>query len=366
MYLKKPQNSHCINIKLPDCNQRIIIGSKLQNWFLKEISYRNYSNCILFIDKNFANLYKDWFIKLKCALSPSGIIFIEPNEKSKSLKFLNSALEKCFKVGINRKSCIVAIGGGIVGDTAGFFASVYMRGVDFIFIPTTLMAQADTIINKVAISYKLLKNIIGSFYSPVLTVCDVDFLQTLPKKEISLGLSEVVKHSIIDSSSFFQYLKINLRPKLFHWKKYPWKEIVYKSLLIKSKLVVKDPFDKKGYHKGLSYGHTFANIFEGLSKFKFRHGEAVALGMHVSALISFKLGILSAKEFEQQKKILKIIQLPFCLPSKIENDIVINLLRKDKICTDNNVTIVGLVNIGKFKVCKNIDLKIIESVLNSI
>jgi len=201
-----------------------------------------------------------------------------------------------------RGSGIVAIGGGIVGDTAGFFASVYMRGVDFIFIPTTLMAQADTIINKVAISYKLLKNIIGSFYSPVLTVCDVDFLQTLPKKEISLGLSEVVKHSIIDSSSFFQYLKINLRPKLFHWKKYPWKEIVYKSLLIKSKLVVKDPFDKKGYHKGLSYGHTFANIFEGLSKFKFRHGEAVALGMHVSALISFKLGILSAKEFEQQKE----------------------------------------------------------------
>lgn len=219
MFSKKPKNSFCINVKLPDQTQEIIIGSDLCEWVLKEISSRNYSRLIVFIDNNLANLYKDWFSRFKNILAPNDVIFIEASEKSKSLEFLNSALEKCFSASINRKSCIIAIGGGIVGDIAGFFASVYMRGIDFIFIPTTLMAQADTIIYKVAISYKMLKNIVGSFCSPVLTICDVDFLQTLPKREISLGLSEIIKHALIKSPSFMKYLENSLHADLSRWEK---------------------------------------------------------------------------------------------------------------------------------------------------
>ena len=367
MFLKKPQNSHYIKVRLPNQTQEIIIGSGLQDWSLKEISSRDYLHYIIFIDKNFANIYKEWFSKMKCVLRPTNVIFIESNEKSKSLKFLNSVLEKCFQTGLNRKSCIIAIGGGIVGDIAGFFASIYMRGIDFIFIPTTLMAQADTIIYKVAISHKLLKNIVGSFYSPVLTICNTDFLQTLPQREISLGLSEVIKHGLIDSLSFLRYLENNLYPELQNWKKYPWKEIVYKSLLIKSKFVVKDPFDKKGYHKGLSYGHTFANAFEELSKFNFRHGEAVSLGMYTSSLISLKLELLLKEEFARHKELLKRVQLPLSLPIKIKKEAIINLLRKDKICPDcNSLTIVILPKIGHFKVCKKIDPELIMTALNSI
>ncbi|MEK7635741.1 MAG: hypothetical protein AAB405_01465 [Patescibacteria group bacterium] len=266
MFLKKPKDSRYIDVKLPDQKQEIIIGSDLKEWILKEVSSREYFNIIIFIDKNFASIHRDWLLRIKNVLSPNDIIFIEASEKSKSLEFLNSVLERCFKFGVNRRSCIIAIGGGIVGDIVGFFASVYMRGIDFIFIPTTLMAQADTIIYKVAISYKLLKNLVGSFYSPVLTICDIDFLQTLPKSEIALGLSEVIKHALIDSPLFLRYLKKNLHPELTDWKEYPWKEIIYKSLIVKSKLVTKDPFDKNEFHKGLSYGHTFANAFESLSK----------------------------------------------------------------------------------------------------
>lgn len=365
MYLKKHQNIRHLSIKLPDHKQEIIIGTDLQKWSLNEISARNYSSFIIFVDKNFAHIYKNWFLVIKNTLLPKDIIFIEANEESKSLEFLNATLEKCFKAGLNRRSCIIAIGGGIVGDIAGFFASVYMRGIDFIFIPTTLMAQADTIINKVAISYKLLKNILGSFYSPVLTICDVNFLKTLPEKEITLGLSEIIKHAVIDSAKFFNYLKNNLQPGLRVWKSYPWIEIIYQSLKIKGKLVEKDPFDERKFHKGLSYGHTFANAFEGLSGFKFRHGEAVALGMHLSALISLKSKILSNYEFEQQKKLLEIAKLFLSLPPKLNIQNFINLLRKDKLSTDGNINIVTLEKIGKFTILKNIDPKIIELALTS-
>ena len=366
MFLKKPKNSFYLNVKLPDQTQEIVIGSNLKNWIVEEISSRDYSRLIIFVDKNFANFYKDWISEIKNSLSPSDIIIIEANEKSKSLEFLNSALEKCFQAGINRKSCIVAIGGGIVGDIAGFFASVYMRGIDFIFVPTTLMAQADTIIYKVAISYKLLKNVVGSFCSPVLTVCDTDFLQTLSKEEISLGLCEVIKHALIDSPHFLKYLENNLHSELIGWQKYQWSNIIYKSLMIKSKLVEKDPFDKNGFHKGLSYGHTFANAFEGLSQFKLRHGESVSLGMHASALVSRELGVISVENFERQKKLLQKVGLPIKLQKTINKKAISDLMQKDKICIDCGLTIVMLERIGKFKVSKNIAPKIIESVLSSL
>lgn len=366
MFSKKPKNSFYIDVNLPKLRQEIVIGSNLQEWILEEISLRNYSRLIIFVDNNFANLYAEWFSQIKKTLAPKEIIIIEASEKSKSSEFLNCALEKCFDAGINRKSCIIAIGGGIVGDIAGFFASVYMRGVDFIFVPTTLMAQADTIINKVAISYKMLKNIIGSFYSPVLTVCNTNFLRTLSKNEISLGLSEIIKHAFIKSPAFVKYLGENLHTNLSGWEKYPWEKIIYRSLLIKSKIVEKDPLDNNEIHKGLSYGHTFANALEGLSDFKFRHGEAVSLGMHASALVSRRLGILSIKEFEKQKELLQRVGLPVQFPGVLKKEKVIDFMSKDKICVDCGLSIVILEKIGKFKICKNIDSEIIKSALSVI
>lgn len=366
MYSKKPKNSLYIKVRLPNQIQEIVVGSNLTKWILKEISLRNYSSHIIFIDKNFSDIHKKWLSQIKDILLPIDIIFIESNEKNKSLDFLNFALNKCFKTGMNRKSCIIAIGGGIVGDISGFFASVYMRGVDFIFIPTTLMAQADTIINKVAISHRVSKNIIGSFYSPVMTICDTTFLKTLSKYEISLGLSEVIKHAFIKSSIFVKYLENILRTNLFGWKKYPWKKIIYESIYIKSKIVEKDPFDKYGIHKGLSYGHTFSNAFESLSNFKFRHGESVSLGMYVSALISNELGILSKNDFDRQKELLQKIGLPIKLNSCFRNDSIIDFMLKDKIYTGHGLTIVILNKVGKYIVYKDTPKELILSALSAI
>jgi 3-dehydroquinate synthase len=366
MYLQKPKNSSYIKIKLPTQNQEIIIGSALKRWTVEELSIRGYSNFVVFVDKSIVKLYPSFLKQIKNKLSPKDFIVIDAHENSKSLGYLNSVLKKCFEMKLNRKSCMIAIGGGIVGDIVGFLSSLYMRGVDFVFMPTTLMAQGDTIINKVGISYKLLKNIIGSFYSPILTICDTDFLYTLSKKEISLGLSEIIKHALIDSVDFLNYLKKHIQPGLKNWKTYNWKEIIYKSLKIKSKFVCKDPLDEKEYCKGLSFGHTFANAIEGLSKFKVRHGDAVALGIYMSALVGKKLELLSQKEVQQQKELLERVRLSLSLPGKINKRIFIELLRRDKISSDGTITIVALRKIGKFKLFKNINPKIIISVLKSI
>jgi len=276
MFLKNHKTSKHLEISLPNGKQEIIVGNNMSSWIIERLSSGNYSGFVIFCDHNVANLYKDFLEEIKNKLKPAEIILVEPTEANKSIEFLNLCLEKCVKANLNRNGCLIAIGGGIVGDVAGFLASVYMRGIDMIFVPTTLMAQGDTIINKVAISYKLLKNIIGSFYSPRLTVCDTNFLRSLPEKEISLGLSEIIKHALIASPKFTKNLSKMLLPSIFGWENYNWNYIIYESLRIKSKLVEKDPYDKLGAHKGLSYGHTFANGIEGLSDFHFRHREAVA------------------------------------------------------------------------------------------
>lgn len=227
------------------------------------------------------------------------------------------------------------------------------------------MAQGDTIINKVAISYKLLKNVIGSFYSPRITVCDIDFLQSLPEKEISLGLSEIIKHALISSQTFTKNLSDILSSSISGWKTCDWNYIVYESLKIKSKMVEKDPYDKLGVHKGLSYGHTFANAFEGLSDFNFRHGDAVGLGMRISGEVSQSLEFLRKEDLELQNSLINSAGLPLKLHHSVNLDQIIGYLKRDKISTNEQINLVVLEKIGKHKVAKNVDEKLIRKTLES-
>lgn len=363
MFLKSPKNKKCVSVLLPSKRQKIFVGKDLSDWIIEELLARKYSDFIIFCDTNFAKIYKDLLLEFKKKLKPVNVILVEPNENSKSLNFLNYSLEHCVEANFNRKGCVVALGGGIVGDIAGFLASVYMRGIDMVFIPTTLMAQGDTIINKVAISHKLLKNVIGSFYSPNITICDTNFLQSLPDKEISLGLSEIIKHALICSKSFTDYLLKTLLPIMADRKAYDLDGIIYKSLKIKGMLVEKDPYDKLGIHKGLSYGHTFANVIEGLSQFNLRHGEAVALGMRISAYISHEMGILSKTDFETQETLLNIAKLPSKFLYYTNPDHIINYLKKDKISTNNEINFVILEQIGKHRVIMDVNEELIRAAL---
>lgn len=210
MFLKNHKTIKHLKISLPNKEQDIFVGTDFSSWMIEKIASSNYSSFVVFCDHNVANLYSDFLLEIKNKLKPLEIIIVKPTEANKSIEFLNECLEKCTTEKLDRKGCLIAIGGGIVGDVAGFLASIYMRGIDMVFIPTTLMAQGDTIINKVAIGYKLLKNVIGSFYSPRFTFCDTGFLKSLPEKEISLGLSEIIKHGLIASPKFVGRLSTKL------------------------------------------------------------------------------------------------------------------------------------------------------------
>ncbi len=226
------------------------------------------------------------------------------------------------------------------------------------------MAQGDTIINKVAISYKLLKNIIGSFYSPRFTFCDTNFLQSLPEKEVSLGLSEIIKHALIYSPKLTKTLSTTLSSVPHGQENCNWDHVIYESLRIKSEIVAKDPFDKLGAHKGLSYGHTFANAFEGLSDFNFRHGEAVALGMCISGEISNKLGILNRDDLELQNSLIASANLPLKFPHVTSIDQIINLLKRDKISVNGGINLVILKRIGKYEIINDVDEAIVRTTLS--
>ena len=363
MFLKNLQNNKCIFVSLPNKKQKIFVGKDLSNWAIEELLKKKYAGFIIFCDVNFVKIYSNLFFKLKNKLKPADLILVEATEKSKSIDFLNFCLERCIKTGLNRKGCLVALGGGIVGDIVGFLASVYMRGVDMVFIPTTLMAQGDTIINKVAISYRLLKNIIGSFYSPSIIVCDTNFLQSLPNREISLGLSEIIKHALICSKPFTNYLLKVLPMAIINWKTYNWDKIIYESLKIKGEIVEKDPYDKRGIQKKLSYGHTFANALEGLSQFGLRHGEAVAFGMCIAGYISHKMGILNKADFKIQEELLNVAKLPSKFLYPINIDYLISSLRRDKISTNGKINLVFLEKIGKCRVIKNVNEEFIREAL---
>lgn len=363
MFLKNYNTIKYLRISLPDKEQDIFIGANFSSWMIEKIASSSYSSFVVFCDHNIADIYKDFLSEIKTKLKPSEIILVRPTEANKSIEFLNVCLEKCITARLDRKGCLIAIGGGIVGDVAGFLASVYMRGVDMVFIPTTLMAQGDTIINKVAISYKLLKNVIGSFYSPRFTFCDTNFLKSLPDKEMSLGLSEIIKHALIASPKLTKDLSAMFSSAPHDWKNYNWISIVYESLKIKSRLVARDPYDKLGIHRGLSYGHTFANAFEGLSGFNFRHGEAVALGMRISGEISNALGILERVDLELQNSLIASAKLPLKFPHSASVDQIVDLLKRDKISVNGRITLVVLKRIGKYEIFNDIDETIVRSTL---
>lgn len=364
MFLKNNKIIRHLKIPLPNKRQDIFVGTNFSLWIIKKIVSNNYSSIVVFCDYNIANLYSDFLSEVKNKLNPTEIILVKPTEANKSIEFLNICLEKCIAAKLDRNGCLIAIGGGIVGDMAGFLASIYMRGIDMVFIPTTLMAQGDAIINKVAISYKPLKNIIGSFYSPRFTFCDTNFLRSLPEKEISLGLSEIIKHALIASPNLIQDLLLILPLKSRDRENYDWGNIVYESLKIKSEIVIKDPYDKFGIQKALSYGHTFANAFEGLSNFNFRHGEAVALGMHISGEISNTFSLLNKANLELQDSLIAYAKLPLKFPYSADINQIIGLLKRDKISVNGGINLLILKNIGKHEVINGVDESVIKSILS--
>ncbi|MFQ5721942.1 MAG: 3-dehydroquinate synthase [Candidatus Aminicenantales bacterium] len=267
------------------------------------------SDLAFITDKNIYTYYPNIFI-------PSRTIILNPGEKSKSLSTMESIYRQFINWKLDRASTVVGIGGGVVGDITGFAASTFMRGLQFILVPTTLVAQADSSIGgKNSLNFKGYKNIVGTFCQPQFIMLDFNFLHTLPQSEIQNGIAEIIKHVIIASSSFFNYLEQNsghlesLSPQVV-------KKSVLESIRIKSSIVKVDPKESNQRRK-LNFGHTLAHALE--KTIHLPHGIAVVAGMAFAVRASYRLGFLSANHsarilaFFQR---LCLLSLPSFFPSK--------------------------------------------------
>ena len=342
-----------IKLKIKTDTQKypILIGNKILNKLrilLKE-NLINYNQCLVVVDTNIPKKQINKVLKFlpKKKLS---IHYFKANEKNKNQKSINNILSTLLKKNFNRNDCIISVGGGITGDVSGFAASIYKRGLKFINIPTTLLSQVDSSIGgKTGINTKYGKNLIGAFYQPSLVISDINFLNSLPKRELICGYGEIIKHAIISDKNFFNFLNKNASNILS--LKSPFIErAIFKSCSVKKKIVEIDTMEI-GLRKILNFGHTFAHAFEatlGFSK-KLNHGEAVMLGIITAAKFSLLNKILSIKEFNLIENHLKKYNLPRNINkffSKKNVNKIFSFMKKDKKNNTNKINLVLLKKIG--------------------
>ncbi len=289
-----------LNIKTKNETYPIIIGNDLTKK-LQSILKKNsitFNQCLLIIDKR---VPKKILNKIIRSLKNKKIFkyYFDSSEKNKSLKKVNEILKILLERNFSRKDCLIAIGGGITGDVGGFAASLFKRGLQFVNLPTTLLAQVDSSVGgKTGVNTKEGKNLIGSFYQPKLVLTDTQFLKSLPYREIVCGYAEILKHSIIKNKNFYNYLNSNLL-RIISLKPGFIEKAIYQSCKIKKEVVEKDE-NEKGIRKILNFGHTFAHAYEaslGYSK-KLNHGEAVILGMKSALKFSLENQILLHKDYQ--------------------------------------------------------------------
>tara|TARA_B110000879_G_scaffold163513_1_gene211170 strand:- start:15 stop:1142 length:1128 start_codon:yes stop_codon:yes gene_type:complete len=316
----------------------------------------------LVTDSNVAPL---WLGHIKqCFVEENVAVYIMPaGESNKSFASWTTLLEQMIEHELNRDSLLIAFGGGVVGDLAGFAASCYQRGLPFLQIPTTLLSQVDASVGgKTGINFMGEKNVIGSFHSPNAVFIDVSLLKTLAKRDFVAGLAEVIKYALIQDSDFFLWLSQSL-PRILEKNTSDLIYVIKRCCLIKADIVSKDENDQ-GFRALLNLGHTFAHALESITDQKrWLHGEAVAIGLHCQALLSYSLGLLKQEDVLRIITLLKQSGLPCFIPVDIDLDRLIELMLRDKKVLKSRLRFVVLNNIGSAHLEVVSDLPLIKSVL---
>ena len=258
---------------------------------------------------------------------------LEPGEPSKSLETAAHLYDELVELEADRHTVVVAVGGGVVGDAAGFAAATYARGVPFVQVPTSLLAHVDSSVGgKVGINHPRAKNLIGAFHQPLGVCIDTATLDTLPDREYRSGLAEVVKYGVIMDEEFFDWLERNVAA-LNNRSSEALQYVIARSCRLKADVVEHDEFETKGLRASLNYGHTFAHAYEALVGYgELLHGEAVAIGMVDASRLSERLGRIGPDVTQRQKDLLEALHLPTRLPAEVRlsSDDVVATMKLDK------------------------------------
>ena len=294
---------------------------------------------------------------------------LSANEKTKSLKIANKIIEQLLKNNFNRSDCIIALGGGVLGDLSAFISNLTKRGLKFVNIPTTLLAQVDASVGgKTGINSNQGKNLIGTFYQPDFVLSDLLVFKSLPQREMVSGYAEILKHSLILDRKFFLWLIKNGKRIINEKNKALLINAIFKSCKIKSTVVCKDE-KERNLRMILNFGHTFAHGFEGAKNFskKLNHGEAVLLGMIVAIDLSNKKKLLSFKEVSLIKKHYKNLKLLTNIKKffkKNEINKIVNFMKKDKKNVSNKINLILLKKIGKACYERGWNISKVKSLIN--
>ena len=296
------------------------------------------------------------------------LISISGGEKTKNISELNRIIEKSLSFEINRDSIVIAFGGGVIGDLAGFSASILLRGINYIQIPTTLLSQVDSSVGgKTGINSSKSKNLIGSFHQPLAVIIDINLLKTLPKREFLAGLVEVIKYGLIKDDKFFNYIEKNHK-KILKYDQSSLKEIITKSCKIKSEIIRNDE-KENGQRALLNLGHTFGHAIESFGNYDgtIIHGEAISIGICLAFKLSNKMGFCSPIETTRVINLLKNLKLPTSfmdLSISITTSKMLEKFKYDKKNKNNQLTFILNERIGKSFIKNNMDINVLTKFLD--
>jgi len=290
--------------------------------------------------------------KIKQSLKSYYEFPMEDGEEVKDILYSLKLVRELFEKGFDRGDYVIAVGGGTVTDVVGFIASIYMRGLNLINIPTTLLGMVDAAIGgKTGVNFENVKNVLGTFYQPSFIISDIDFLETLPLEEIKKGMAEVIKYGLVLDKELYNYLAMH-KDEIYRKKPEALETVVYKSALNKLAVVKEDERETKGIRIVLNFGHTIGHAIEAGSNFRISHGYAIAVGMVCEAKIAEEMGYAEEGVVEDTTWILSHYELPITVDSLKENidlRIALEALTKDKKVRGDKVLMPFPTRIGDWK-----------------
>lgn len=343
-----------LTVDLGDRSYPILIGSGLLGTPRLLSPYIHGSQVLVVTNETIAPLYLSQLVEALGGYQVNTVV-LPDGEKYKNLDTLNRIFDCLLENRHNRTTTLIALGGGVVGDMTGFAAACYQRGVNFIQIPTTLLAQVDSSVGgKTAVNHPKGKNMIGAFYQPRCVVADTDTLKTLPEREFHAGLAEVVKYGLIADIGFLNWLETNI-DDLMARKPRVVAEAVKRSCENKAKIVSLDEREG-GIRAILNLGHTFGHAIETAQSYKdWLHGEAVAAGMVMAAELSRMLGWISQEDRQRVEALVARCQLPTWVPENISGQTMLELMAVDKKVLDGSLRLVLLRSLGDAVVTSEFD-----------
>jgi 3-dehydroquinate synthase len=359
------QPAHTVPVNLGSRSYSVEVGSGLLKTLgtVANEKFGSRANCAVITDSNVGPLYAAKALEsLKAAGKTPVLITVPAGEASKSLLSAQTVCSEMARAGLDRKSFVVALGGGVIGDLGGFCASIYQRGIPYIQVPTTVLSQVDSSVGgKTGVNLPDAKNMVGNFHQPAHVLADVDTLSSLHKREWNEGFAEIIKHACIRDASMLPLIDQVAAgsgdlAELIRW-----------NIAIKAAVVEEDEFETFGVRALLNFGHTLGHAIEAAAGYgQLLHGEAISLGLRAAALLSVKLSTLSAADADRIVDLLRRFELPVQLSADFEADELLRIARMDKKFEHGKIRFVLLSALGSSHVSNDVTEQHLRDVIASL